>query len=314
RMTTILVAPLMTCPARLIIYTLLIAAFVPARSWFGGLVSLRGLVLMSFYLLGIMTAVVVALALKWSMLRGGPAALLMEMPAYEWPSPRAVALRVVERAWLFVRTAGTVILLVSIVVWAALYYPRPAEVAAPFAARRAALETSLAGMSADNPKRTAVEGELTGLTRKIDAAYQRQSFLARVGRAIEPVVRPLGWDWRIGAAVLASFPQREAVIATLGVIFSDDSPVTDDAATDVSLANRLQRATWEGSDRPLFTLPVALSIMVFYALCAQCVATLAVIRRETGSWRWPAFSFGYLTALAYVGALITYQLGSWLAG
>jgi ferrous iron transport protein B len=228
-----------------------------------------------------------------------------------------------------------VILLVSILAWAALYYPRPASIAASFALRRAPLESSLADLAPVDATHAAirfrrVEAELAQLHDEQEAAYQRQSVLARLGRAIEPAVRPLGWDWRIGAAILASFPQREAVVATLGVIFSSpdasaasentldaagndavgDRPAGDD---DASLRARLRAATWEGTDRPLFTLPAALSIMVFYALCVQCVATLAVIRRETGGWRWPAFTFVYLTTAAYLGALLTYQLGTWIA-
>jgi len=312
RLATMLVAPLMTCSARLPVYALLIAAFVPARK-LAGLVNLQGLTLLGLYLLGIVVAVLAAMILKRTVLRGGATPLLMEMPPYEWPSARVVLMRVVDRGWAFVRAAGTVILGVSILVWATLYYPRPAAIEASFAPRRDALQASFAKFPSDDARREAAEAALANLGAEVEAAYQRQSFLARLGRAIEPVVRPLGWDWRIGSAVLASFPQREAVVATLGVIFSPGQSPDKDAA-DASLARRLHDATWDGSDRPLFTLPVALSIMVFYALCAQCVATLAVIGRETGGWRWPLFAFGYLTTLAYVGALATYQIGTWIAG
>ena len=312
RLTTILVAPLIPCSARLLIYTLLIAAFVPSQKYLGGLINLHGLVMMAIYLLGVFIAVVVAMLLKRTTMRGPAAPLLMEMPAYQWPSPRAVLFRVVERGWYFIRAAGTAILVVSILIWAALYYPRPAEIEAPFAPRRAALTSSLAEFAADSPDRAAVETDLARLDRDVEAAYQRQSILARLGHSIEPAVRPLGWDWRIGTAVLASFPQRESVIATLGVIFQNGKSSSQKA--DKPLGDRLREATWEGTDRPLLTLPVALSIMVFYALCAQCVATLAVIRRETGSWRWPLFTFTYMTALAYIGSLVTYRLGMWIAG
>ncbi|MCX7424942.1 MAG: ferrous iron transport protein B, partial [Planctomycetia bacterium] len=317
RLTTILVAPLMTCSARLPVYTLLIAAFIPARSYAGGLVNLQGLVLGGLYLLGILTAVVVALLLKRTLLRGASPPLLMELPSYEWPSVRAVLDRVAGRAWIFVRTAGGVILAVSVLVWAALYYPRDAAVVeAPFQSRREVLQKQLAMPDTDDgAARRAAEADLARLDREIQAAYQHQSLLAQIGRTIEPVVRPLGWDWRIGSAVIASFPAREAVVATLGVIFNVDEPFGAGAdATATHLTARLRKATWAGSDQPLFTVPVALSIMVFYALCAQCVATLAVIRRETNSVRWPLFTFGYMTLLAYVGALVTYQAGTWMAG
>ena len=126
-------------------------------------------------------------------------------------------------------------------------------------------------------------------------------------------MRPLGWDWRIGCAVIASFPAREVVVATLGVVYGlGEKFETKSDESRRALGERLRAAVWEGTDRPVFTVPVALSIMVFFALCCQCAATLAVIRRETNSWRWPAFAFTYMTTLAYVAALITYQVGTWM--
>ncbi len=162
-------------------------------------------------------------------------------------------------------------------------------------------------------ERPAVLAQRAQLDREIAGAYQRQSLLGRFGRTVEPVFRPLGWDWRIGAAVMASIPAREIVVATLGVVFETG----EDAGfgeTDSDPQVGIKAATWEGSNRPLFTVPTALSMMVFFALCAQCAGTLAVIRRETGSWRWPLLAFGYMTALAYLGAFATYQVGSWLLG
>jgi ferrous iron transport protein B len=305
---------LMTCSARLPVYTLLIAAFVPRRAYLGGLISLQGLTLSSLYLLGIVAAVAVALVLRWTVLRGLAPPLLMEIPPYEWPSPRLVLLRVVERGWLFVRTAGTVILAVSILVWAALYYPHSPGADAGCLDQGEAI-ARLPAARGTAPAFGGYPSHLENGSGRNPAAAQfgHRSLLARLGRAIEPAVRPLGWDWRIGSAVLASFPQREAVVATLGVIFSRPECSGDNPGDAASLAARLREATWEGTDRPLFTLPVALSILVFYALCVQCVATLAVIRRETGTWRWPAFTFAYLTGLAYLGSLITYQLGTWIA-
>ncbi len=158
-----------------------------------------------------------------------------------------------------------------------------------------------------------MEGQLTELDNQIAAKYQQHSVLGRMGKTIEPVVRPLGWDWRIGCAVIASFPAREVVVATLGVVYGLGKKF--DSKSDESrgaLGARLQEARWDGTDRPVFTLPVALSLMVFFALCAECAATLAVIRRETNSWRWPAFAFTYMTGLAYIGALVTYQVGTWI--
>jgi ferrous iron transport protein B len=134
-----------------------------------------------------------------------------------------------------------------------------------------------------------------------------QSFLGRAGKLIEPLVKPLGWDWRIGCAVVASFPAREVVIGVMGVIYNLGEGQDEESA---NLRDKLRNVRWPDSDRKVFTIPVALSIMVFFALCAQCGATLVVIRQETNSWRWPLFTFAYMTLLAYVGALLTYQIGS----
>jgi ferrous iron transport protein B len=134
---------------------------------------------------------------------------------------------------------------------------------------------------------------------------RRQGYFGRAGRFLEPLFEPLGWDWRITMAAMASFPAREVVVSVLGTIFNQGGDVDD---TSEGFRAELRQATWENSDRPLFNVPVALSIMVFFALCSQCAATLAAIKRETNSWRWPAFSFAYMTALAYVGALTVYQI------
>ncbi|HVX09819.1 MAG TPA: ferrous iron transport protein B [Pirellulales bacterium] len=316
RLTTMLVAPLMSCSARLPVYTLLIAAFIPDRSYAGGLIGLQGLTMTAMYLIGIVTAVIVALVLKRTLLRGPTPPFVMELPTYKWPSPGTVAYRMVERGWSFVRRAGTLVVAVSILVWAALYYPHDADVVeAPFAARKRQIEHQLAELPPDDPQREDVEREQAELAHEIDGAYGRQSFLGRIGHTIEPAVRPLGWDWRIGSAAIASFPAREVIVATLGILYNLGEDIDVGESDD---RNRLQavleQATWEGTDRPVFNVPVALSIMVFFALCAQCASTLVVIKRETNSWTWPAFTFVYMTVLAYVGALATYQIGMLLAG
>ncbi len=315
RLTTILVAPLMSCSARLPVYTLLIAAFIPDRSYASGLLGLQGLTMTGMYLIGILTAVAVALILKKTLLRGPTPPFVMELPSYKTPSPSLVLYRMLERGWAFIRRAGTLVVAVSIVVWAALYYPHNAQqVEAPYRARQESLESRLASLTAENAERAEIETELAAIPNQIVGAYNRQSILGRMGRAIEPAVRPLGWDWRIGCAVIASFPAREVVVATLGVIYDLGEDVqVDEEEGQNRLQAALKRAVWEDTDRPVFNIPVALSIMVFFALCAQCASTLVVIKRETNSWAWPAFTFAYMTALAYLGALITYQLGMWLA-
>jgi ferrous iron transport protein B len=313
RLTTILVAPLLTCSARLPVYALLIAAFVPPTTFLGGWLGLQGLTLAGLYVLGIVAAVTVAMVLKRTVLRGSTPPFVLELPSYKWPSLRNVVMRVTERAWIFLRTAGSLILAISIVVWAAAYYPHNPSVVGEEVKQKEALMAQLKDAPEDAPNRADLEKKVAQANNDIAAKYQQHSILGWMGKAIEPAVRPLGWDWRIGCAVIASFPAREVVVATLGVVYGlGEKFETKSAESRRALGARLQVAVWDGTDRPVYTLPVALSIMVFFALCCQCAATLAVIRRETNSWRWPAFAFSYMTALAYIGALITYQVGTWM--
>jgi ferrous iron transport protein B len=303
RLATILIAPLMSCSARLPVYVILIGAFVPAHRFLGGLVGLQGLVLLAMYSIGVFVAIGVAWLLKKSVLRGATPPFVLELPSYKLPSIRTVVWRMAERGWAFLARAGTVIFAVTIVIWALAYYPRSDErVAAEIASRQDALANDAAALAEFN--------EPEHIERLTASLYQRDSFLGRAGQWIEPVVRPLGWDWRIGAAAIASFPAREVVMGVLGVIYElgPDVDVGDEEGQH-SLQGKLRAARWDDTGEPVYNLPVALSIMVFFALCAQCAATLAVIRRETNSWRWPVFTFVYMTALAYVGALLTYQIG-----
>jgi len=296
RLATILVAPLMSCSARLPVYILFIAAFVPERTWAGGLFNLQGLALLAFYALGILIAIPMAFLLKKTLLKGEAPPFLLELPSYKWPEPRNVLLRVYQNCWAFVVRAGSIILATTIAMWALAYFPRDEQVAERFERERAALES--AGQTD-----TAV---FNTLDSRAAAAQIEASYLGRAGHLLEPIVRPLGWDWRIGMAVVASFPAREVVISALGTIYSLGGD-QDEESED--LRSAMRRATWPDGRR-VFTLPVALSIMVFFALCAQCLSTLVVIQRETGSWWWSVFSFSYMTALAYIAALLTYQIGT----
>lgn len=301
RMVTILIAPLMSCSARLPVYLLLIAAFIPATAYAGGWLSLQGLVLFGMMALGALVAIPVAWLLKKTFFRGEASAFVMELPEYKMPSARLVAYRVYDRGKAFVMRAGTLIFATTILVWAAGYFPADHS-------RQHQLEAQIESLEARESSGEAASSE-TDTLRSEHAAESarliRRSYLGRAGQAIEPAVRPLGWDWRIGVGVLASFPAREVIIATLGTIYSLGGDVDEESE---GLMNSLRTATWpDGS--PVYNVPVALSVMVFFALCAQCASTLMIIRRETNSWRWPVFSFVYMTVLAYVGALITYQIG-----
>jgi ferrous iron transport protein B len=317
RLLTILVAPLMSCSARLPVYLLLCGAFVPDVACGFSWLPLRAVVLAGLYALGVVVAAVVATALSRTVFRGPPQPFVMELPGWRWPRPTVVLERVREAAVSFLLNAGTLILAISIVLWALMTYPRSeAAIDADVAAGRAALEATLAAAGPDDSGRAEWAAALaaldtpTGVDAARRGAAQRQSFLGRAGRFIEPVVRPLGWDWRIGCAALASFPAREVVLATLGVIYNlgDVDPGETEGAT--ALERRLKAARWDGTNRPVFTLPVALSIMVFFALCAQCASTLVVIGKETGSWIWPLVTFTYMTVLAWLAAFATYQIGT----
>ncbi len=312
RLITMLIAPLMSCSARLPVYVLLIAAFVPSKSYLGGLIGLQGLTMFGMYLVGIITAVVIAWVLRKTILKTGTSSFVLELPTYKLPSLRNVWQRMFDGGWAFVRDAGTMIVVVTILVWAAAYFPQNNKTTLPASLKNdlatiAANQTTLdsLGSTESSIDIANLEKEISLAQNRLDAHQLEHSYLGRTGKLIEPLVTPLGWDWRIGSAAIASFPAREVIVSTMGVIFGLGA--NTDEQSD-SLKSSLASATWEGTDRPLFTLPVALSIMVFFALCAQCVSTLAVIRRETNSYRWPIFTFTYMTILAYVAALLTFQI------
>ena len=310
RMVTILVAPLMSCSARLPVYILMTTAFVPPVMYAGGWVSLREIVLFIMYLVGIVVAVPVAWLLRKTFFKGETPPFVMELPSYKWPSIRIVMARVYDRSKAFVVRAGTLIFATTILVWAAGYFPSDRTGLHQLEAQIENTDSRIAQLTAQKDETgaklaTAELDELIQQQNQLSGELIEASFLGRMGHAIEPAVRPLGWDWKIGVGVIASFPAREVIIATMGTIYSLGGDVAED---DASLMDKL-RAAKHPDGTPIFNVAVACSIMVFFALCAQCAATLMVIRRETNSWRWPIFTFSYMTALAYVGALITYQVG-----
>jgi ferrous iron transport protein B len=282
RFITILITPFMSCSARLPVYVLLISAFVSSeQAWLGGWLRLDALVMLGVYLVGVVFAIPIAWILKKLVFVGPPAGFLLELPTYKMPRLRAVWQRLYLAGHGFVVRAGTVILVVNLVVWALGYYPRSSAVAADVRATA----------RAENWDQQTLESELAG-------AYLRTSYLGQMGQAIEPVIEPLGWDWRIGVGVIASFPAREVVIATLGTVLN----LGEAEAESKPLQEAVRDMRWDGTGEPVFTLPVALSVMVFFALCAQCSATLVTLGRELGSWIWPVISFVGMTTLAYFAA------------
>ena len=257
RIATIVIAPLMSCSARLPVYVLLISAFIPAQTvW--GVVGLQGLVLFSMYILGLVVAPPIAWALKRTVLRGEVVPFLMELPPFKMPAWRVILFRMYDRSMAFLRRAGTIILATTIVVWALSYYPNHDHVAAEFEAQRAAVSAQ----------------ERHQLERARASVRLRESYLGQAGRAIEPFVRPLGWDWKIGVATLASFPAREVIIAALGTIYNVGSGLDEES---LELRDAMRAERW-ADGRPVYTPVVAVSIMVFFALCCQCGATLATMK------------------------------------
>jgi len=255
RLTTIMVAPLMTCAARLPVYTLIIAAFIPNSAVFGG-VGLQGLVMFGLYMVGIVSALVVAAVLKKTLTKGAPPRLLMELPKYQVPRLRDLILGLLERARLFIRRAGTIILFSMIVLWGLASFPAPPP-------------------DATEP----------------DIFY---SAAGKIGRALEVVFAPIGFNWEISVALVPGMAAREVAVGALGTVYSLSG--SEDAVAS-SLATVLQSA---------WSLPTALAFLAWYIFAPQCLSTLAVARRETNSWGWTAFMFGYLFALAYVAAGATY--------
>ena len=294
RIATILAAPFMTCSARLPVYALLIAAFVPAQKV--GFLNLQGLVLFGLYLFGIVMGILTALMLRQTALRGPKQPFMLMLPAFRRPNLRTVLIQLLGRARVFLYRAGTVIFAVALIIWALAYYPRSDEVANFVEAEQARAEQLLTG--------AALDAALSDIDNRAAALQLEQSWLGRAGKTVEPLFRPLGWDWRVSSAVIAGFPAREVVIAVLGTVYA-----VGDEADEARLSERVRAATWPDG-RPVFTLPMVLGLLIFYALCLQCAATIAVIRRETNGWRWPAFAWAYMTTLGYFGAMIAYQLGS----
>ncbi|MCA9523219.1 MAG: ferrous iron transporter B [Myxococcales bacterium] len=281
RLATILVAPFMTCSARLPVYVLLISAFVP-RTTVWGLFGLQGLVMFGLYLLGGVTGLLAAAILRRGMLRGHTLPFYIELPPYRWPTAKTLFTAVWRPISLFLKRVGTIILAASLILWMMLSFPKvqaPAEVTA--------------------------RG-----TQAVKAYELEHSFAGRVGHAIEPLIRPLGFDWRIGVGLIASIAAREVIVSTMAQLFAlgDGDDARDNLAE--SLKNSRYPPGHPQAGNPIYTLPVALSLLVFFVFALQCVSTLAVMRRETGGWKWPVVAWLFMITLAYVSAWLTFAVSS----
>jgi len=306
RLVTILVAPLMSCSARLPVYTLLIAACIPDRTVFGPL-GLQGMTMMGMYLLGTGVALVMAWLFKKTLLKGETPMLILELPPYKRPLVGVLLRHMWDRSKLFLRRAGTVILGISILLWFLATYPKDHEAAAEFEARRTEIAAqSFPGLSAE-----AAEAERTALLAKVNAEEAgtelRHSFAGRLGRGMEPLIKPLGFDWKIGIGLVASFAAREVFVSTMSLVYNVGEADESEESTR-TLAQTL-RAQRHDDGRPVYTTLVGVTLMVFYVFALQCVSTVAVVRRETNSWRWPIFQWIYMGLLAWGFAFVVYQGG-----
>ena len=291
RLVTMLVAPLMSCSAKLPVYTLLIGSFF-SDEW-------AGTVLFIVYFIGIFLAVVMAKVFRSHLLPGDSEPFVMEMPPYHWPTAKSLVLQMWQRAGLYLRKAGTIILAASILVWFLTNRPVDVQFSQPYDELIAARQQQV--LAAPEDERAALEEAVIQLQRDQQGEKLAQSYAGRIGKAVEPLVKPLGFDWKIAVSLLAAVSAKEVFVSTMATIYSVESSEESLDALRAALV----------ADQTLTPL-VAVSLMMFVLIYTPCVATLAAIRRETNSWRWPLFSAVYSVALAWVVAFLVAQIGRWL--
>ena len=318
RLVTILVAPLMSCSARLPVYTLLIAACIPNIQIFG-VIKLAALTMLAMYLLGIVVALVMAWIFKKTLLKGETPMLIMELPPYKMPVFKVVLRHMWERSRLFLQRAGTVILGINILLWFLATYPKSVESEKCYQNMREIIKAQPADetlrknnpLAILDPPVIPVPGktwqeQLSNLNKEDAGEKLRHSFAGMMGRGIEPIIAPLGFDWKMGIGIIGSFAAREVFVSTMSTVYNVGND--DSEAGTSSLAKTL--ADQKHADgKPVYTPLVAVTLMVFYVFALQCVSTVAVVRRETNSWKWPVFQWLYMGALAWGFAFATYQLG-----
>ena len=289
RLLTIMCTPLMSCSARLPVYTVLIALVIPHKMYFG-FISLQGMVMMLMYFLGTFMALIAAFVMKWFIKSSEKSFFILELPAYRGPRWKNILTTMVERAKIFVVQAGKVIMVISLLLWVLSTYGPPEKMKA--------VTTKYATLVQQNPSQS-------GEYHKLEATeHLENSYAGMLGKAIQPVIRPLGYDWKIGIALITSFAAREVFVGTMATLYSVGDNVDESSAT---LRQKMNAATWPNGAK-VYTLAAGLSLLVFYALAMQCMSTLAVVKRETHTWKWPIIMLVYMTGLAYVMSFITFHL------
>ena len=298
RLVTILIAPLLTCSARIPVYAMVTALLFPHSP------LKAALVFAGSYAAGAIAAVLAAVLFNRTILPGGSRPLLIELPPYRLPSLRSAFLHTFDRAKIFVKQAGTIILIVSLALWALSHYPKSPPPAAAMAMTAQAAQWAKSG---DLQKAAEIHADADRLTAQ--SALQN-SAAGKIGHFLEPVLKPLGYDWQIGIGIISSFAAREVIVSTLAIVYG----VGQDAAEhhSASLYDSLRHAT-RSDGTPMFTVATCASLLVYYILAAQCLSTTAVVRRETGGWKWPLFQIAYMTGLAYICAFVVYQTVSHFA-
>jgi ferrous iron transport protein B len=339
RLVTILVAPLMSCSARLPVYALLIGACIPNIRVLG-FFKLTGLTMLAMYLLGIVVALLMAWLFKKTLLKGETPMLIMELPPYKRPLLRVVMRHMWDRSKVFLRRAGTVILGINILLWFLATYPKHPAIAVKFDQQRMAAAVNLMPeavpgvidpweknssekisaaiheiisktktLNSTDPHSVAFLNKIDQIDKEEAGEHLRSSFAGMAGRAIEPVISPLGFDWKMGIGIISSFAAREVFVSTMSTVYNVGS--SDEEASKKQLAATLKQQK-HSNGTPVYTALLGVTLMVFYVFAMQCASTVAVVRRETNTWKWPLFQWAYMGILAWGLAFITFHVGQWL--
>lgn len=300
RLATILVAPLMSCSARLPVYALMIGAFIPSGRVLG-IFDNKAVTLLLMYMLSILMGLGMAAIFKKTLLKGSKTPFLLELPPYRVPRIQNVLLVMWDRGKEFIKNAGTTIFFLSIILWFLVSYPKSEAITLKYENLRHEAKQSL--------QAEALDAATLSLSHEEAGEQLRASFAGKLGHVIEPVIRPLGFDWKIGIGLISSFAAREVLVSTLAIIYNVGNEADENSA---DLIAALQKENHPLTGKPIYTPLVAVGMMVFFVLACQCMSTVAVVKRETGGWGWPLFMIAYMTALAWLGAFFVHQVGQLL--
>jgi ferrous iron transport protein B len=326
RLLTIMITPLMSCSARLPVYTILISLVIPSK-YYLGFISLHGLVMMALYLLGTVLALIVAWVMKWFIKSKERSFFILELPVYRNPRWKNIATTMVEKAGIFVKDAGKVIMVISLLLWGLSSYGPPKRMTAVTKEYDAQIEKNNVQVKSLQNEKTAklqsVKGsnakaittlydslirksteDSSDIEKKRKTALLQNSYAGSMGAFLEPAIRPLGYDWKIGIALITSFAAREVFVGTMATLYS----VGDDADENSITLRQKMAAARRADGSKVYDLATGLSLLVFYVIAMQCMSTLVIVKRETRTWKWAIIQFVYMTGLAYLLSWITYNI------